>query len=515
MKKFGKTLRLVFNDNENNAAGAVNDNHETIPLKDAQHFSGGGPFDPSGRTTTTSGGTTPGTIGPSEINFNPAVNNASTKLRKHQLLSIRSGDNDNSGFRYRKARNKIGGNEKDHWKEENLIHMRAFENDVGKVKELCEQHGNDLFQPIKRHANQDDKKALKYQQPPVYFAALGSSLDTSKFLINNGFAKDVREVPKSWDRTFGSRAPSYNLLKPLHLIALYGGQPSHQRATQNVDELAEVFLNATESDGFPDIVDSFNTTPLHYACMSGNFDLVKKLIGLKANVNAQQDITLMTPLHFACQYEEEEIIKFLLRNGSNANLTDENGNTPLHFVVRCSDNVEIVKAIIKAIEKDKKEAFICVKNSNGIDAMRLAVEHNRLEIAEFLLKFHVSTHSHHSHETLLVHLAAQKKSPDMVSKLINYGWTTEERDYRGQTPLHFAAEEDNILLVKSLLFKNANLEARDEKGYTPLLAAASRDSVEVVKLLHELALITALSFYGETILGVATKHNSTKVVKVS
>lgn len=62
-------------------------------------------------------------LGPSEINFNPAVNNASTKLRKHQLLSIRSGDNDNSGFRYRKARNKIGGNEKDHWKEENLIHM--------------------------------------------------------------------------------------------------------------------------------------------------------------------------------------------------------------------------------------------------------------------------------------------------------------------------------------------------------------------------------------------------------
>uniref|UniRef100_A0AC35ESG7 Uncharacterized protein n=1 Tax=Panagrolaimus sp. PS1159 TaxID=55785 RepID=A0AC35ESG7_9BILA len=103
---------------------------------------------------------------------------------------------------------------------------------------------------------------------------------------------------------------------------------------------------------------------------------------------------------------------------------------------------------------------------------------------------------------------------DLARIIFNYGWTTEERDYRGQTPLHFAAEEDNTLLVKALLFKNANLEARDEKGYTPLLAAASRDSLEVVKLLHERALITALSFYGETILGVATKHNSTKVVKV-
>uniref|UniRef100_A0A914PXC8 Uncharacterized protein n=1 Tax=Panagrolaimus davidi TaxID=227884 RepID=A0A914PXC8_9BILA len=417
MKKLGHTLRLVFKD-ENN----TENDHETIPLNENQNA--GGPFN-SHRTRTSDG--TNASVGTPESNFTTTI--LPSKLRKHQLLSVKV-DNDNSGIRYRKARNKIGGNEKDHWKEENLIHMKAFENDVVKVKELCEKHGNDLFQPVKRHIGNSDEKeraqqcatlALKYQQPPVYFAALGSSLDTSKFLINNGFAQnqDVRDVPKTRDKTFGSNAPLYNLLKPLHLIALYGGQKSHQRSTENVEELSEVFLSSKDSDsGFPDIVDSFRTTPLHYACMSGNFELVKKLISLKANVNAQQDITQMTPLHFACQYEEEDIIKFLLRNGAKATITDENGNTPLHFVVRCSDNVEIVKTIIKAIEKDKKETFICEKNSNGIAAIRLAVEHNRLEIAEFLLKFHVSTHSHHSHETLLVHLAAQKKSPEMVSLLI-------------------------------------------------------------------------------------------------
>uniref|UniRef100_A0A914QHJ6 Uncharacterized protein n=1 Tax=Panagrolaimus davidi TaxID=227884 RepID=A0A914QHJ6_9BILA len=55
-----------------------------------------------------------------ESNFTTTI--LPSKLRKLQLLSVKV-DNDNSGIRYRKSRNKIGGNERDHWKEENLIHM--------------------------------------------------------------------------------------------------------------------------------------------------------------------------------------------------------------------------------------------------------------------------------------------------------------------------------------------------------------------------------------------------------
>ena len=221
------------------------------------------------------------------------------------------------------------------------------------------------------------------------------------------------------DRKFGSQAPAFNLLKPLHLVALYGGQPSHLRASKDMDELADIFLKAADSDELPDVLDSFHTTPLHYACMAGNLKLVIKLIDLGANVNARQAITQMTPLHFACQYEEKEIIKVLLSNGANVHFTDENGNTPLHFAVRCCDNVEIIKDLIRSIlsEKDRKEAFVCAKNNGGITALRLAVEHNRLQIAEHLLKKHVSTH-HHQHENLLIHMAAQKRNPDMVSLLI-------------------------------------------------------------------------------------------------
>uniref|UniRef100_A0AC35GMA7 Uncharacterized protein n=1 Tax=Panagrolaimus sp. PS1159 TaxID=55785 RepID=A0AC35GMA7_9BILA len=110
MKKLGHTLRLVFKDENNTET-----DHETIPLNENQNA--GGPFN-SHRTRTSDG--TNASVGTPESNFTTTI--LPSKLRKLQLLSVKV-DNDNSGIRYRKARNKIGGNEKDHWKEENLIHM--------------------------------------------------------------------------------------------------------------------------------------------------------------------------------------------------------------------------------------------------------------------------------------------------------------------------------------------------------------------------------------------------------
>lgn len=53
------------------------------------------------------------------INFSLS---SSGKRQRNQLISVKV-DSINTELRYRKARNKLGGNERDHWKEENLIHM--------------------------------------------------------------------------------------------------------------------------------------------------------------------------------------------------------------------------------------------------------------------------------------------------------------------------------------------------------------------------------------------------------
>ncbi|KAE9556621.1 hypothetical protein FO519_000027 [Halicephalobus sp. NKZ332] len=428
----------------------------------------------------------------------------------------------NGHVRYRKSHGKTGGNE-DYWNKDNLVHMKAFENDVAAIMEIRNSYKGEpiedgelefeknetdpIFSYYNLTAGADEKEKKRDEDLliPIHMAAIGGSYNTCTYLNNS-----ILENPSGQDY--------YSTLHPLHLISLYGPIRSHRLALQNSKNLAELFLNELE---IADKLDKSKTTPLHYACMAGNIEMVKLLIEHEANVNAVQKTTHATPLHFACQSGNEKIVKFLLDKGAVPHIKDSYNNTSLHYAVRGSDNSEIIKAILRKV--DNKEKFISIKNNSGITVIRLVVEENRLKIAEYLLKQHFGNHSKNEYEkeheeceksdALLVHLAAQRGSPKMIKLLIENGLSIEERDNRGQTPLHFAAEENHLQLVRTLIEEKADKEARDERGFTPLLAAASRDSLEVVRELLGQTLITALSFYGENIVLVAVKHNATKVVK--
>ncbi|KAE9556622.1 hypothetical protein FO519_000028 [Halicephalobus sp. NKZ332] len=454
---------------------------------------------------------------PSRISNNRTPSPTKNKAR----ASVYVGEN--SHVRYRKSRSKTGGNEKDHWHKENLVHMKAFENDVTTVMEIRSNYKTEQEEYILMDSKKDvaDPIFSYYQLPsnihdnehkksdtcliPAHIAAIGGSLDTCTYLNDRVITEAIRN-------------DYYFPIHPLHLIALYGPIKSHRLASQNNKELANIFLNDLE---IADMFDRSKTTPLHYACMAGNIEMVKLLIEHEANVDAIQRTTHATPLHFACQSGDEEIVKFLLDKGADPDKKDSYSNTSLHYAVRGSDNPEIARAILEKVKNNEK--IVSYKNNGGITAIRLAVEENRLRVAEYLLKQHFGNHNKDENEgkheecgendALLVHLAAQRGSPKMIKLLIENGLSIEERDNRGQTPLHFAAEENHLQLVRTLIEEKADKEARDERGFTPLLAAASRDSLEVVRELLGQTLITALSFYGENIVLVAVKHNATKVVK--
>uniref|UniRef100_A0AC34QCX5 ANK_REP_REGION domain-containing protein n=1 Tax=Panagrolaimus sp. JU765 TaxID=591449 RepID=A0AC34QCX5_9BILA len=328
-----------------------------------------------------------------------------------------------------------------------------------------------------KHREEDNKLLL-----PVHIAAIGNAYDTSKFLHLETKYQKINDGDHPYDK-----------LHPLHLVSLYGSIKSHPNSSDDPILLISAVLNDFED---PDILDASFTTPLHYACLAGNLAIVEHLIKCGADVNRQQKKSSMTPLHFACQSGNDQVVELLLVNKGDPSITDSYGNTTLHYAVRCMDNVEVIKAIINAVVGDKEE-FICTKNYGGISAIVLAVEENRLKIADYLLKQHLVNHSDHAHETLLVHLAAQRGSPDMVNILVQNGLSIEERDSRGQTPLHFASEEGHLQLVRELLQAGADIEARDERGYTPLLAAVSRDQEKIVRELLPKCLMTALSYFGE------------------
>ena len=67
-------------------------------------------------------------------------------------------------------------------------------------------------------------------------------------------------------------------------------------------------------------------TPVHYACTQEHLEAVEVLIGLGANVDAQ-DSEGNTPLHVATRTRHTAIAQLLLRTGANTELTDEVNNS--------------------------------------------------------------------------------------------------------------------------------------------------------------------------------------------
>ncbi|CAH1377299.1 unnamed protein product [Tenebrio molitor] len=122
---------------------------------------------------------------------------------------------------------------------------------------------------------------------------------------------------------------------------------------------------------------SSGITSLHLASRNGHFDVVEFLVKKGAEVNKQEDKTLLTALHYAATKGFLRIIKLLIDNGANSNLRDEQGKTCLHYSVIFGD-VEVVKYLTEKVED------VNVADAEGNTATSLAEKHKNDIVLNFL-----------------------------------------------------------------------------------------------------------------------------------
>lgn len=75
--------------------------------------------------------------------------------------------------------------------------------------------------------------------------------------------------------------------------------------------------------------DVYGRTALHYACQSGNAQIVQLLIERGANVNDSTKYDCISPLHLAARHSAD-ILNILMDSSARLELQDANGRTPLH-----------------------------------------------------------------------------------------------------------------------------------------------------------------------------------------
>jgi ankyrin repeat protein len=135
-------------------------------------------------------------------------------------------------------------------------------------------------------------------------------------------------------------------------------------AVRALAELRGTRLDAANRDG---------STALMYAALHGETELVRSLVGRKAEVNK----TGWTPLHFAAANGHVETIRFLLEHHAYIDAESPNGTTPLMMAARQAQPSSVRVLVEEGADPTPR-------NQSGLDAAAYARIAGDLELSNWL-----------------------------------------------------------------------------------------------------------------------------------
>lgn len=238
-----------------------------------------------------------------------------------------------------------------------------------------------------------------------------------------------------------------------------------------------------------------------------NVELVKLLLSYKANPNLQEingrnayheaastkDINIIiairdsdsgvnplyrdkkgnTPLSIALDSDIKTIRAIL---GKNYNITDSDGNSPIHIIVKAKASTKILQTLIA----DGYQ--IDTRNADGYTPLNYAIKDNNLQTALILLE-----HGANPFQTIDkkgtngVTIALEQNNKQMISNIVKYA--NSMTDIEGNTILHYAAKSSSIETIKTLLSYGIDKNVKNVAGDTPYTIAVRWKRPDVAKLL--------------------------------
>jgi uncharacterized protein len=170
-------------------------------------------------------------------------------------------------------------------------------------------------------------------------------------------------------------------------------------------------------------------------------------------------------------------VRTSLRQHSDANQTEPDGTTPLHWAVQ-QDRLDIVEALISA------GANVNAKNRYGITPLVLAATTGNASVTAALLKAGADVRVSVPETGSVLITAARTGNPEVVKLLLAAGADVNFSErYSGQTPLMWAAAEGHSEAVKALIAGGANVEAKARDMKTALFFAVRRGDMNSVSAL--------------------------------
>jgi len=201
--------------------------------------------------------------------------------------------------------------------------------------------------------------------------------------------------------------------------------PLHRACEDGYELKVNVFLDYGDD---LNLVDSYDNTPLLYACTYNRINVVKILLqNPKTDINIKCCQSRVTPFLCAAYNKNADMINLLLDNGANINACDSNGASALFNLCR-DDNIEIYRLLLD------RHINVKIQDKSGMTILHQIALTNQKELAELILNYD--------------------------SSIINY------QDIYGKTALHYCSINNYRDIIKILLNHKANIKIKDKKKNT-------------------------------------------------
>ena len=297
-----------------------------------------------------------------------------------------------------------------------------------------------------------------------------------------------------------------------------GCSASHYAAQMNHVECAEVIQGHLQED----VTDQDGRTPLHWAVMQGNVEVMQALLAAGSDAN-WGDSEGRTPLHMAVLMQNEDILRLLVSCGADVNAVDGRKQSPIFLC--CEMGLSALLPIL--IDAG---ALLELQDETRSTPMHYACINGHFEIAKYLMRLqerllvpfesssgHLTNYDlvDQSGKSYMIYAAYQGQL-DVVQMLIDLKADIDIQDTDGVTALHWAALEGHVGIVKLLVSMGANfnLTERAETRYTSLDYAVHGNHPECVTALEEAGAIQTVDLQHWSVVAIQAQYRGHRARKM-
>ncbi|XP_031623295.1 ankyrin-1-like isoform X2 [Contarinia nasturtii] len=285
--------------------------------------------------------------------------------------------------------------------------------------------------------------------------------------------------------------------------AEYEGNMKEERTTITIKELFSLVpynrSNQTESQE--------PWQAFHSAVESGNLGTIEELLQKGTDINIT-DHNGRTPLFTAAQNGRHLIVEFLINNGADINLKDYYGEAPIHTATS-EGHKRVVEILIK------NGANTNIKDDNRRAPINIATQKDYERIAELLLKNGANANNQDKDGVTALFTAASFGRDRLVQMLLEHGANVNLPNNRGETPLYSATTAGFDDIVALFIQNGADVNKQDQNGWSPLHVATHNGLLKMVELLlkHE-ADANLKNQNNDTVIDLAIRKGNEKIIKL-